>query len=150
MLFETLLDMQPGTDESRAAAQLVQRVKLIAMLANQLPLIAISRLEQPPQDGVLRHSTNSGDLFGPRTLPIKVAAFSDINDLLTYPISENWKTALYPEYATRFQFINFPVTNARWASLGMMVNPARAHTGYWRNQTVISAIAHGLSCSSAQ
>jgi hypothetical protein len=146
MLLETLGEMKTSA-ESAAAATLLQHVQLIAMLANQLPLLRLARLSVPPEDGALGQGAPTFEgLFGARKEPIKVAAFTDVNDLLSYPIPQTWKAVLYPELQDRFTFINFPVTNAGSAVLGVFANPAKAHTGYWSNNRVIEAIAHGNHC----
>ena len=145
MLMETLGTMKTDA-ELAAASTLIQHVKLVAMMANQLPLIQLARLRRPPDDGALQGPALMERLFGDRVTRIKIAAFTDINDLLSYPIPETWKSSLYPGLSNRFTFVNYPVTNARRATLGMFANPATAHTGYWGNPVVIDAIARGYDC----
>jgi hypothetical protein len=147
MLFDALADMKSDS-ELAAARELVRHTKLIGMMANQLPLIALSRFDSPPVDGRLGADLAS---IGPyldekQQQPINIVAFSDVNDLLSYAVPETWQTSLFPEAANGFRFINYPVRNARWAILGIFANPSTAHGGYWDNRTVIRALTDGYDC----
>lgn len=149
MLFETLGEIKTTPGDSIAAEELIRRVRLVAMMANQLPLVGLARIMRPPEDSRLAPEFSSlPALLANRNKndPVAIAAFSDANDLLSFPIPENWKDVLFPEISVYFNFVNFPVVNARSAILGVFANPAQAHSGYWRNDQVVTAIADGHNC----
>jgi hypothetical protein len=145
MLLETLGEAASDSEaQAQAIQDLVKHVRLIAMMANQLPLIRLSQMTQPPADAPMVNQAPPRTAFSARTTPIPVAAFTDINDLLSY-LPEMWKHVLYPGWENFFTFVNFPVVNARSAT-GFLANPGTAHTGYWTNRVIMNAITHGYRC----
>lgn len=144
MLLDALGEVASDS-EAQALMDLVKHVRLIAMMANQLPLIRLSQMTQPPVDAPMTGQMPPGSPLHARSTPIPVAAFTDVNDLLSYPIPEMWHHVIYPGWDSYFTFVNFPVINAR-SGIGFLANPGKAHTGYWSNPEVMKAIISGYQC----
>jgi len=128
------------------------------MLANQLPLLALADAEKPV--GIsprvvhrsLRkflsrraqitqaHVERTGGPAGP---PLHVIAFSDPNDLLSYPLNAADVVDDEGSGASATEICNVRISVARWAWFFVFANPARAHTGYFTNRAVLELIAHG-------
>ena len=146
MLLETLDEM--GKTAPKEIAAFGQDTKLIVMLANQLPLLALAREQSaPPAATALDGGAATLQLrafFAQRDAidPLRVVAFSDRNDLLSFPIPDAWQS-LFPHMADKVQFVNVLNANAKWALLGVIANPGTAHTGYWNNSMVGHFIADG-------
>jgi hypothetical protein len=68
-----------------------------------------------------------------------VIAFSDPNDILSYPIPDF--AYLVDEKKSRFNSVTLPI--AKWAVLGVFASPLQAHTGYWDDATVIGLVTNG-------
>ena len=153
------------------ARTLAKRVRAVFMLANQLPLLYLSRIPpsppsqkdvhpsiQPPavagsldqlpepSDAPEKLSKNVAEftvpfIVGPR--PIPIVSFNDDNDLLTFPLPPGWRQRVSVSGEHAVQVVNVRVTNAPFRWLGVAVNPSRAHVGYWKNATVIRLIVEG-------
>ncbi len=130
----------------------------VFMLANQLPLLAISdqidSLPEPSDDSPSTEMPTAPGLTSLRNLvarrsgkkpPLQLIAFSDPNDLLSYTIPPKWRQLLgvagSPE-EEKVSFLNVLVQNHA-INIGVLVNPLQAHLGYWDNRFVWNIIAHG-------
>jgi hypothetical protein len=126
----------------------------VYMLANQLPLLCLGDLEQPLESGAKLPATcewlqrfaevrkETGEAQS-RRLVLAVIAFSDPNDLLSYPI---------PMAVRGFEdmrLVNVDLHVAKWSFLGVFTNPIQAHEGYWTDPAVVHLIAcgHGVDAS---
>jgi hypothetical protein len=70
--------------------------------------------------------------------PLRVVAFSDANDLLTYQLSKRFK-----EHCANATFANVSVTNADLLWFFAFANPILAHVGYQENDRIIRLIIEG-------
>jgi hypothetical protein len=155
MVFESLLarretvafsrDFDPGAFAVEAFAADIMGVY---MLANQLPLLCLGDLQRPFGLGaeapatcewlrqfVEERSKAARDRDRPLVVPF--VAFSDPNDLLSYPI---------PAGAQGFEdvrLVGVELHVSKWAYFGLFVDPRRAHEDYWTDPTVVRLIACG-------
>lgn len=102
--------------EGEAAMELIARTRMVAMFANQFPLFRLARTKDP--ESLLRGLPFlRGDferLFAkrPESGPkLAVVVFSDPNDLLSFPIPDDWQTGLLSQFRPYARFINVVVNN---------------------------------------
>jgi hypothetical protein len=147
-------DPGPNPGARHAMNQRFASVKLIFLMANQIPLLDIaSPMGLPDTEAVsdaAQQTSSLGDMIGMVHLgqmamaadraatmaPPTVVAFTDPNDLLSY--------RLLPPVVdlARARLINVIASNAAtW--LGFLERPDIAHCGYTLNRTVIGLIARG-------
>jgi hypothetical protein len=149
--------------------EFTKQLRGVFLLANQLPLIYLSRIPLNPTTSVTEESATSSTthsetidssdfsaatafaatitgiakILGERRKPIPIIAFNDVNDLLTFPVPAGWRDRITPGAGTKLQVVNISVTNAPAKWLAVAANPSRAHTTYWTNSDVIRFIANG-------
>ncbi|WP_130300760.1 MULTISPECIES: hypothetical protein [unclassified Duganella] len=150
LLFDTLLRMtqEPaGSMAATLAQQAMQRMRLLIMAANQIPLLSLA--EQQPAASTAPAAVPGADslqqlLRQRRALaaapPLTLVAFTDPNDLLSY--------TLPPErYAAQGVTVhNILVSNAP-TYLGLLERPDLAHLDYLTNPDVGRLIACGQPTS---
>jgi len=147
MLFDTLLRMTQEPAGSAAAAlaqQAVQRMRLLVMAANQIPLLSLA--EQMPAASTTAAAADSLQqlLRQRRSLaiapPLTLVAFTDPNDLLSY--------TLPPEryVGQGVTVYNIVVSNAP-TYLGLLERPDLAHLDYLSNPDVGRLVACGQPAS---
>jgi hypothetical protein len=145
---ETSLVVRPDHETSKAMAEIFRERELpLYMLANQLPLLALS-LEPPSvQDQVDAYCVPEGALSDERALKkLNIYAFSDPNDLLSYPIPPNL-VHRYVDSRLCPSVTNVSINVAQPIDLfgiSEVANPAAAHGDYDHDQRVIEIIAHGI------
>jgi hypothetical protein len=146
LLFDTLLRMTQEPADSTAsmlAQQAVQRLRLLVMAANQIPLLSLAE-QQPANAATAAPDSLQQLLRQRRTLaaapPLILVAFTDPNDLLSY--------ALPPDrYEGQGVTIhNILVSNAP-TYLGLLERPDLAHLDYLSNPDVSRLIACGQPTS---
>lgn len=178
MVIETLQEMlAPEPDRENddpfaqpvapfAAKQFISDLRMAALMANQLPLLYLSRIQK---DGQVAPATEGEFLLSDelRTRsrrgcdPMKVVAFHDPNDLLTFPLpagwrdriartrpGDEWKEFLGSDCATpgesaKVDIINVFLTNEPNRIFNVAVNPAPAHTKYWGNEYLVHFLVEG-------
>ena len=124
MTFDTLDNMVNGTPilgetnyDKTAAPELIRRTTSIFMCANQLPLLALADAEKPVAHpprlvhlGLRRFLRKHADIRArhvklanePAEPPLRVVAFSDPNDLLSYPLNpKDFQDDAHPGQADR-------------------------------------------------
>lgn len=147
ILFDTLLRMTQESAGSAAAVlarQAVQRMRLLVMAANQIPLLSLA--EQQPADAAAAAAADSlQQLLRQRrtlaaTAPLTVVAFTDPNDLLSYTLPPERYAGL------GVTVYNIVVSNAP-TYLGLLERPDRAHLDYLSNPDVGRLIACGQPTS---
>lgn len=168
LVFDTVSRVsEAGTQKEKAAVNaFLQRAKRVFMFANQIPLLDLRELgdvsgpnwldsypcpENPPSSSVpatgsrglrnfliLQKNVATTDEALPASLALNVVAFSDPNDLLTYGLSERFKSKCTPA-----RFANVTVTNASTGWLFVAANPVDAHTGYDVNPVVLDLLVNG-------
>lgn len=146
---QRLLAEVRGSDrpEVRRVGQDLRQAEIqIFMLSNQLPLIEVG---QTPQE-----VTNAAHLYCGPSAPRRderyfaathVIAFSDPNDLLSYPVPESWAekhldSRLCADITN--VTINIASVNSLFG-LGDLANPLAAHSGYGADERVGGLIAKG-------
>jgi hypothetical protein len=149
MVFETLdsliHDPQAKTRADSgakvSAAEFLDQLRFVGMLANQLPLLALSRV--PAEKGAAPPSTLEF-LRGVRT-QFPIVAVSDPNDLLTFPLAPGWPKILGDPNA---KVINVRMANANDVVALAAANPGTAHTGYFDNPCVTRLLVYATTnCS---
>lgn len=138
ILFDTLLGMRQEPAASPAAAvaqQTMDRLRLLVMAANQIPLLALA--DQPLPDSLQQLLRQPRAAAGHH---LTMIAFTDPNDLLSYPLD----AAKYAQDG--ITVYNILVSNApTW--LGLLERPDRAHLDYLDNPDVARLIACGQPTS---
>ena len=145
VIFDALLDKRIIQSES-GTNKLIQKSTQLWLLSNQLPLLQLGKNQKGEGGSSLERfivkkleiDTLSG-LENKKTF--QVVAFSDPNDLLTFPIGHN-----LAQKNKGTKFYNALINNNSYAFLGF-VNPYKAHVGYRTNEKVMNAIAEGANCS---
>ena len=119
----------------------------IYMLANQLPLLEVGRTPAEVRREIRDYCMPGGRHYQDRlTGGLSIYAFSDPNDLLSYPIppefAENFiDSRLCPEVTNVVLNVANPISIL---GLAEVANPLEAHANYDRDERVISIIAHGF------
>ena len=147
--FDAIFRLTGTPGQSAAALQVFNRMTLIFMRANQLPLLRLAEMDldgtmAPPGPGdfpadpiqaLVERSRGQG-IGKPTDVPT-VVAFTDPNDVLSY-------TLVNSPFAARatYPIIDVVVSNAP-TYLGLLELPTTAHTNYPRNPTVQRMIACG-------
>jgi hypothetical protein len=172
MTYETLLKMSKGEKilreqkyDTAKAQNFVGQTSTIYMLANQIPLLELSDVNNPPSEkkpgsppAMDGSSSQLMKQFAetraakaparkkgtPLELDLNLVAFSDPNDLLSYPISESDViTRGRASENIHVRYSNVTYSLARWSLFWLVVDPIKAHTGHAASNTVISLIVHG-------
>lgn len=124
----------------------------VFMNANQLPFLALGNVK-PPKRGqsekewLSRFPCESG---GPdlviKQLPIKVVAFTDPNDALSYHLTHRFRDKcvhLSGDLGRPVEFINVRISNVKW-DFGIFASPTKAHSGGFRtNDKAIDLLVNG-------
>jgi hypothetical protein len=162
MCYDTLVRMSHGyrimgeRDYSAGVVQeLVGHTNYVYMLANQLPLLELSEVSNPIS---LRQTSSSAvkslaEIRGqnrPKSavqrqaavLPLHLVAFTDPNDLLSYPLDEHSVSG------TSIAYSNVVISIERSAILGIIADPITAHTGHGRSPAVMDLLTYGNKRSS--
>jgi len=157
MTYDTLLKMSRGErimGERDYSAALVDEVightNYVFMLANQLPLLELSEVTNPlslkkSSAAALRAIGQIRLQNKPRTLAqrqqtplsLRLVAFTDPNDLLSYPLDANDVSSDSVAYS------NVVISVERTAILGAFAWPMTAHTGHDKSKAVMDLLAFG-------
>ena len=118
----------------------------VFMFANQLPLIEVGQEPQQVTNEIPAYCTPEGEHYDQRLFKqLDVVAFSDPNDLLSYPIPPEFEedymdSRLCPSITN----VNLNIAHVRSLfGLGEVADPAVAHSGYSDDERVIAMVAHG-------
>ena len=124
----------------------------VYMLANQLPLLELGRKRATVRGQIGKYCRPDGELRSQRILgKLPIYAFSDPNDLLSYPIPPNFANEFLDSRLCP-KVTNIAINVAKTISLfglGEIANPASAHSGYDHDERVIALIAHGFGQENA-
>jgi hypothetical protein len=157
MCYDTLLKMSRGEsimgerDYSAAVVQdLIGHTNYVYMLANQLPLLELSEVSNPlplrPQSATSlkalaeirrQNKPKARRQQPPAPFSLHLVAFSDPNDLLSYPLDRTSISGNMIEYS------NVVVSVERSAILGVFAWPMTAHTGHDKSKAVMDLLAFG-------
>ena len=130
---------------------LIGHTNYVFMLANQLPLLELSEVSNPVP---LQRASNTAVKAlaeihrqnkpkfrrqQPTTpLPLHLVAFSDPNDLLSYPLDKSSISG-----SSTIAYSNVVVSVERSAILGVFAWPMTAHTGHDKSKVVMNLLAFG-------
>jgi hypothetical protein len=129
-----------STPAARAAADRTrERIGLVFMRANQLPLLALADAERQGSDPIKSLANEKTQVRGATGFQRTVVAFSDPNDLLSYPLLGSSYQG--PSWAS-VKLADILVSN-KTSWLGLLENPWGAHTGYGENRDVTRLMLHG-------
>ncbi len=137
------------TDPNLAGARevLANKEIYLYMLANQLPLLEMGQERAKVRGQIEAHCTPNGAHYGERMLGrLSIYAFSDPNDILSYPIPPKF-VEQYLDSRLCPSATNISINVAKTISLfglGEFADPGEAHTGYDHDERVISLMAHGI------
>lgn len=163
VFFDTLLQMENSGENNLVAQRTFERITQIFMGANQIPILSLVKpveelktasgpatsqplpFVDPLNELILRFGARLKENLGTlgiqpngRDNPIQVVAFSDPNDLLSYPLRGS-KQAASAQYHT----IDVIVSNAP-TYFGLLENPMTAHLSYRNNPEVHKIIVCGI------
>lgn len=152
---DRMLDAPEGTTARTSARRLARQLATVFMQANQLPILSLadqhigasanaaapaaaSRSMPQPLRRLAEERAGERGITGRSTLDaLKVVAFTDPNDLLSYRLLGS-RFAGDPS----IEFADVLVSNAP-TYVGLLENPLTAHTSYPRNPDVARLIACG-------
>jgi len=157
MCYDTLLKMSRGErimGEREYSADVVQdligHTNYVYMLANQLPLLELSEVSNPlplrPQSATAlkalaeirrQNKPKARRQQPPAPFSLHLVAFSDPNDLLSYPLDRTSISGNMIEYS------NVVVSVERSAILGVFAWPMTAHTLHDKSKVVMDFLAFG-------
>jgi hypothetical protein len=149
----------PSTDDF-TFKRIAEKTYSVYMLANQIPLLTLGDIKVPahsseppraiPYENLLavartrKHATTRPvATTRPASSPLFIVAFSDPNDLLSYPIPP------WLESSTDAKFANAATSVARTAyyipigSIDWIANPMTAHTAYGIDDRVVNLLLYG-------
>lgn len=119
----------------------------VYMMANQLPLLELGREPARVRGRIEDYCRPSGSKYDERFLKsMPIYAFSDPNDVLSYPIPPNFADE-YMDSRVCPQVTNITLNIAPEISLfGLsdLANPLAAHVDYDHDERVVALMAHGL------
>jgi hypothetical protein len=167
VLFDTLLGMAEanGTEPTAAArhaaaASIVPRIAQVHLAANQIPMLSLAATApgQTPIKLSGRSALADGDSLAQvlrrlrpimlkrelpaAAAPVPIAAYSDPNDLLSFPLLGSVQAREAAADGTYF-VTDVIVSNApTW--LGLLEDPMAAHTSYLANEEVSALLKCGL------
>lgn len=126
------------------------QIRGLFMLANQLPLLALARVEPPTDDMTLDESIEAQRCLIPKDpgaamvgSPKTIVAMTDINDPLSYHLSESFKQRCAPP-GSGLRIVNVTLTNAKPRFFGLFANPLAAHaSGFKDNPRAIEYMVEG-------
>jgi hypothetical protein len=157
ILIDSLQDMvnYPEFKRNPQYARIVkvlQQDKLQAfMLSNQLPLLETGQPPQQVAGAFAKYCEPVGLDYAQRFFSgLDLMAFSDPNDLLSYPIPEQFVDRyMDSRLCTRLTNITINVAPVHQLfGLGEVASPLEAHVGYESDERVIALVAHGAGSAS--
>ena len=143
------LKVNPDSPNAEEAEQIIKMLRqkeiTVFMLANQLPLLQIGRPKPNVTNAIKDYCHKRGKRYNQRVFKeVKIIAFSDPNDLLSYGIPQEFVDE-YIDSRICPSVTNIEINIADVISaFGVgVVNPVAAHTEYDNDERVIDIIAHG-------
>lgn len=147
MMYDTLKAIEQEnkglTPTSHAAGKLLNNSVVHYMFANQLPLLCLGRYDPGSTHCVTDLLTAKAEPPLDSHTPLAIVAFSDPNDLLTYPLKK-WQFQQFSLHRP-VAVTNVLLNVEKWAWLFVFANPNTAHTGHRDNSDVIEIIACGIA-----
>lgn len=136
-----------GERDAEFRYALKDKVIPIYMLSNQLPMLQLGRKLPEVNNQKSAYCQANGAKYNERMVAkMPVFAFSDPNDLLSYPIPYGF-VEQYLDSRLCLEVTNININVARIFDafgLGKMANPLDAHIGYDTDDRVVALIAKGI------
>ena len=119
----------------------------VYMLSNQLPLLQLGLNDPEILGEENAYCTPEGDKYQKRIFDkINLIAFSDPNDILSYPIPPNYgEKHIDSRLCADIINVNINVAHVQNAFGLDFANPLDAHGEYWEDERVIALIKDGVS-----
>ena len=116
------------------------------MLSNQLPFLQLGRTPPTVVGETDNYCKPAGRKYAERLVQIRIHAFSDPNDVLSYTISSDFgETYIDSRMCPTITNVSLNMPpNISILRLGELANPYQAHTAYWQDERVIAYIADGV------
>jgi len=154
MVFDTIniMDKNSSEETRNRARQFRDSTRLIFMLANQIPLIELSRAKRDGVEQKDLDSTTYTEILDfvdknssatDKSIQKKpwVIAISDPNDLLSYPIFQSLRRKKEDTFVSVISSVQ---KTAYWIPFfGKITNPMNAHIGYGIDNKTLSLIIEG-------
>jgi hypothetical protein len=138
--------------EEMLAAKATLSMRSIYMLANQLPLLELASLPPPSKGVPLSDLLANGRCYHPLSSfaeqkdaagPVEVVAFTDVNDALSYNLSERFKRRCAPD-PSKLRIVNVTLPNAKIRWLFVYSHLPKAHSdGFKTNQRAVDFLVKG-------
>lgn len=136
-----------GERDAEFRLALKDKVIPIYMLSNQLPMLQLGRKLPEVNNQKSAYCQANGAKYNERMVAkMPIFAFSDPNDLLSYPIPYGF-VEQYLDSRLCLEVTNININVARIFDafgLGKMANPLDAHIGYDTDDRVVALIAKGI------
>jgi hypothetical protein len=136
------------TPEFIAIRRILQEQQLpVYMMANQLPLLELGRKPAEVRGQIKEYCLPGSPKYDERILErMPIYAFSDPNDMLSYPIPPQFAddymdSRLCPRFINVTLNVAYPIN---LFGLSDVANPLSAHVDYDHDERVIALMAHGL------
>ena len=133
--------------QSEIEGKIQQKEFTVFMMANQLPLLQMGRDAPEVPEGQAAYCSADGKYAAQRVMKkMNIVAFSDPNDILSYPIPMNFAQE-YIDSRICPTVVNVSLNVAPEKDVFgtfSFANPALAHNGYIEDDRVITLIANGM------
>lgn len=142
---DKVIGQQPAAAALKRLMQ--EKTSTIFMLANQLPLLQAGFPPAGVRDAIPAYCAEDGASFGDRLFrEVRIVAFSDPNDLLSYPIPDNFVQEYIDSRICPVAVnVSLNITPVRSLfGLGEVADPLRSHQDYEADPRVIGLMAGGL------
>lgn len=144
---EKQADLKNNQDAQLIIDALKNKEMTVFMLANQLPLLQIGRVQPEVTNKISQYCKRKGKKYDERIFKkVNIVAFSDPNDLLSYGIPQTFvdqymDSRMCPEVTN----VNINIANEISVFGAGVVNPISAHTEYDNDLRVIQMISYGTT-----
>lgn len=135
------------SEEEYTFNRIAEKTHSVFMLANQIPLLTLgdvkSKDQAHPYEALLSVAKRRklAAATQPAELPLSIVAFSDPNDLLSFPIPTWLETS--PDATFANVSISVATTAYYIPFVGWILNPDTAHTAYGIRDNVVNLILNG-------
>lgn len=144
---ENKSSMSPALHEEIRAA-VAQKKFTVYMMANQLPLLQLGRAAPAVTDAIAAYCPDNAPKSAQRVLKeLDIIAFSDPNDILSYPVPDNFARE-HIDSRICPQIMNISLNVAAMRNIfgtASFADPLTAHNGYLEDARVIGILTDGVS-----
>jgi hypothetical protein len=136
-----------GAQAGQFAAALRNKEVTLFMLSNQLPLLESGQPNQEVTNAMAEFcGPNAPQADGRFLKQLNMIAFTDPNDILSYPVPQFWaRKYLDSRLCTNVRNVTINIANVRRLPvIGTFADPLTAHTGYDSDPRVAQLMASGI------